>query len=522
MALSTDRGRGSQGPDGGRPNTSMDETKEQPTELHELPEGDLDLDLADLDLDIPDLAEVDPTLPVVDDSAPAGSDIMADMSDLDTAEIGDDLSFQDGGAGSDLSMDWDLPPEASDLSLAPDDSDADQPIAGGVDSLAPDDEDDLQPVALSESELETILGSGSDDPIGGPIADFDETLEAPSLSGDFEELATTDDSDLEITDADLTIDDSAGRADAADDVEHEELTPVADGDLDFDLPEDMIVAGFPDDEDSEPVTLSEDELGSILDDVDPNETLAEGIAPPDPALAMGHHAPVSSSLEEDISLSDDELNQVLLDGDLGGPSVSPAAPSLLDDEDEEPITLTAEELGNIVADVETVGADGPSGLASPPAGSSIFDSDEDEGPVALSETELEAILEDVDEGPGGALAELGGPGDLYDGAMEPSEGDEHVIVLDDYEDEVADSGAGTAAAAAAAGAGAGALAGREGSPVIDRAADQSGLDKGDLKKMISYLDGLFEQLPDSTVEEFSRSEYYDLYKKIMSELGIGQ
>ena len=38
--------------------------------------------------------------------------------------------------------------------------------------------------------------------------------------------------------------------------------------------------------------------------------------------------------------------------------------------------------------------------------------------------------------------------------------------------------------------------------------------------MIGYLDGLFDQLPDETVREFSKSEYFDLYKKIMTELGL--
>ena len=498
----------------------MDETKAQRTELHELPEGDLDLDLADLDLDIPDL-DADPHLPVVEDHT--GSDL-GDMSDLDAEPFGGDLDLDvETSAHSDSmaepSMDWELPPQASDDVLDLDDSGTSGGV-GGVDPLAPDDEDDLQPVALSESELETILGSSGDDPLGGPIAEFDDTLEAPSISGDFEELST-DESDLEVTDADLALDDASdGHAARADSVEHEELTPVGDGpdlDLDFDAPDDMVVAAFPDDdEDSEPVTLSEDELGSILDDVEPTDVVVEGISPPD-EMATGAMAPMdSSAYEEDITLSDEELNQVLLEGDLGGASgvSTPAAgaPSLLDDEDEEPITLTAEELGNIVADVETVGEKDPGALGAPPPGPSIFDNDDDEGPVALSEHELEAILEDVDDGDSISGAPVVALIDNEYEVTDAGAGDEHVIVLDDYEDEVVEAGA------AAAGA---AVSSRERSPVIEQAAEGAGVDKGDLKKMISYLDGLFEQLPDSTVEEFSRSEYYDLYKKIMSELGIG-
>ena len=51
-------------------------------------------------------------------------------------------------------------------------------------------------------------------------------------------------------------------------------------------------------------------------------------------------------------------------------------------------------------------------------------------------------------------------------------------------------------------------------------SEESGLDKEELRKMIRYLDLLFDKLPESTIREFSRSEYFDLYKKIMNELGI--
>ncbi len=492
---------------------SMDETKKQPTELPELPEGDLDLDLADLDLDVPDLAELDPKLPVVDDTGVSGSpdDLgdMGDMSDLVTDELAPPaMSGSDSGS---LSMDWELPPDESEGLAA---STEPGGPSGALDPLAPpEDEDDLQPVALSESELENILGS-ADDPLQSQVDDFDSSLEAPPMAGDFQELGS-DEGDLELSDADLTVDADTGPAQAAEaDVEYEELTPLAEGpDTDFDVPAEAVVAGFPEEEDDEPVTLSEDELGSILDDVDTEAVFAGGIEPDsDTALSPG--------LEEDITLSDEELNQVLLEGDVplaaAGVALGAGAPSLLDEEDDEPITLTAEELGNIVADVEEEEA----GIG-PPLTSSILDSEDDEGPVALSENELEAILEDVDEG----ASVAGTPMDLGAEGFEEGPGataEEHVIVLDEYEDEGLESPAAMAGAAAVAAAGATALRpSREESAVVDRAADRSGLDRGELKKMISYLDGLFDQLPDSTVEEFSRSEYYDLYKKIMSELGIG-
>ena len=42
----------------------------------------------------------------------------------------------------------------------------------------------------------------------------------------------------------------------------------------------------------------------------------------------------------------------------------------------------------------------------------------------------------------------------------------------------------------------------------------------DLKGLLKYLDGLFEKLPESTIRNFANSEYFDLYVKILSDMGI--
>jgi len=46
------------------------------------------------------------------------------------------------------------------------------------------------------------------------------------------------------------------------------------------------------------------------------------------------------------------------------------------------------------------------------------------------------------------------------------------------------------------------------------------LDKEELKKLLIYLDNLLENLPEDKIKEFAQSEYYDLYSKILSKLGI--
>ncbi len=44
--------------------------------------------------------------------------------------------------------------------------------------------------------------------------------------------------------------------------------------------------------------------------------------------------------------------------------------------------------------------------------------------------------------------------------------------------------------------------------------------RGSLKKLMMYLDGLFEKLPESTIKTFANSEYFDLYIKVMNDLEV--
>ena len=41
-----------------------------------------------------------------------------------------------------------------------------------------------------------------------------------------------------------------------------------------------------------------------------------------------------------------------------------------------------------------------------------------------------------------------------------------------------------------------------------------------IKILLKYLDGLFEKLPESVVKKFANSEYFDLYLKVLNELGV--
>ncbi len=44
--------------------------------------------------------------------------------------------------------------------------------------------------------------------------------------------------------------------------------------------------------------------------------------------------------------------------------------------------------------------------------------------------------------------------------------------------------------------------------------------KEEIKEVLKYMDQLLESLPDEKIQEFARSEHYEVYKKIFEELGI--
>ncbi|MCS7206189.1 MAG: hypothetical protein NZ853_10875 [Leptospiraceae bacterium] len=58
------------------------------------------------------------------------------------------------------------------------------------------------------------------------------------------------------------------------------------------------------------------------------------------------------------------------------------------------------------------------------------------------------------------------------------------------------------------------------SSLVDEIESETGIRKEELKKIIAYLDTLFDKLPDDVIKEFSRSEYFNLYKKVIETLGI--
>lgn len=56
---------------------------------------------------------------------------------------------------------------------------------------------------------------------------------------------------------------------------------------------------------------------------------------------------------------------------------------------------------------------------------------------------------------------------------------------------------------------------------IERFVESMPEDKRDgMRKLLRYLDGLFEKLPEDVIRKFAKSEYFDLYSKVMNDLGV--
>ncbi len=450
----------------------MKELSKEQTELEDLPPVDLDTVLDDFDLD--GLDSTSDLMPLSD------ADDLAGLSPLEPES--------DAGMNSDdLEPEGISNPSASEMAL----------------------EEDTESLALSEEELDHILGSG-DSAMFEDLTDSTESMEIPQSSeDDLSSGAISDMPDLADIPSSSAIDDTDILEIGASEVPDIDLSfpddltggPSFDADgmgsgstnldsIDYDIP----TSGM-DESDEGPIALSEDELGSILSDVEASESLSMGGDDhAAPGSAKQSSAAPDEEEDENIKLSDEELSMVLLDtNEKAGSPVMPAETvSSLDLEDEEPITLTAEELGNIVSEVET-GHEDISGMpeivtedADADAMPSVFSDEEDDGPVSLSDSELDSILEDVTHAPVEEAMDIRTPST------------EHLIVLDDYDDEAV------------------AEAKKPEAPGLSK----EDLNKEELRKMISYLDRLFDQLPEDTIREFSHSEYFDLYRKIMSELGL--
>ncbi|EMO99573.1 hypothetical protein LEP1GSC120_2935 [Leptospira santarosai str. 200702252] len=418
--------------------------------------------------------------------------------------------------------------------------------------------EDEEAIALSEDELGNLLTSESEE----PISSFG-TEESSFEVEDEEPIALSDDElgNLLASETEEPVS-SFGTEDTSFEVEDEEPIALSDDEL-----EDLLVSeseepissfGTEDTsfevEDEEPIALSDDELGNLL--ASENEEPISSFGTEDTSFEVED--------EEAIALSEDELGNLLASESEEPISSFGTEESSFEVEDEEAIALSEDELGNLLSDDSNMGTDGfedtgsmfkenespslpaaqdlggPFGLEEAPSDSSVdFESNEflpepegeDKESIALSEEELGNLLssedtfapakeEDLNE----ILGELPLVSDLdafdsIDDDVSKEEvtrvapttvnEDEMIIVLDEYADE------------------------EKSSPIeeLRKTPDQSETpiqgdasgetpSKEEMKRIMTYLDELLGNLPDDLIREFSRSDYFELYKKLMKQIGV--
>ncbi|EKO61463.1 hypothetical protein LEP1GSC082_3364 [Leptospira kirschneri str. H2] len=392
-------------------------------------------------------------------------------------------------------------------------------ISGEADTFL--DEEDV-PIALSGDELDNILNTStaaSDD----DLPDFITHVENEDFSLPVEQESNLLSSD-EISSSSLFGDSEEEEKISLPEHELEEIvSPVLSEEdslsfEDFELPTNDFESSITEEDANEPIALSDEELGNLL--TDENEELITS--------------------EEPSGLAD-----------WDSPTSEPSEISLEEEDSNEPIALSYEELDHILTseNEEPITSEEPSDLAdsinwdsptSEPSEISLEEEDSNE-PIALSLDELDHILTDENEEPeeqkiGSNIPEVETEEDLteilgelppvsdldaFDSidedvlkeekvskivpTLESVKNQEMVIVLDEYADE------------------------EEPSPIeeLRKTPDQTeaigGKDvpsKDEMKRIMTYLDELLGNLPDDLIREFSRSDYFELYKKLMNQIGV--
>ncbi|WP_412059532.1 hypothetical protein [Leptospira interrogans] len=468
-----------------------------------------------------------------------GNLLASENEELTTSEESNDLTE---------AIDWDSPP-TSETSL--------------------EDEEANEPIALSDEELGNLLASENEELTtseeSNDLAEAIDWDSSPTSEVPLEDEESNEPIALSLDELDHILTDE-NEEPAATSQESSDLTET----IDWDSPGSE--TSLEDEESNEPIALSLDELDHILTDEN-EEPAAISEESSDLTETIDWDSPGSeTSLEDEeanepIALSLDELDHILTDENEEPAAISeesndltetidwdsPGSETSLEDEEaNEPIALSLDELDHILTDeneepaaiseesndlAETIDWD------SSPASEISLEDEEANEPIAFSDEELENLLasgneesedkigsdipkveteEDLSE----ILGELPPVSDLdaFDSidedvskeeevstivpTLESVKDQEMIIVLDEYADE------------------------EESSPIeeLRKTPDQTEAivgelsgdvpSKDEMKRIMTYLDELLGNLPDDLIREFSRSDYFELYKKLMKQIGV--
>ncbi|MBE8244699.1 hypothetical protein IQA79_07265 [Leptospira borgpetersenii serovar Ballum] len=377
---------------------------------------------------------------------------------------------------------------------------------------------DFEPETTSfESESEEAIAL-SEDELGNLLASENEEGIASSL--DFEPETTSFESESE--EAIALSEDELGNLLAS---ENEEGIASS---LDFE-PETTSFESEPE----EAIALSDEELGNLLAseneegiasslDFEPETTSLQG----DDSISLPAHELDSIG---DIPSSQEDLENFELSTDDSKQTQTSEA-TFFETEDSEPIALSLDELDHILTDNDdsnvsentldefpTSGADWDDSPVSEQTPTAPLSEEEplEDTPTTVKEEDLNEILGELPP-----TSDLDAFDSIDDNVSKekaasqvvPTEGvvneDEMVIVLDEYAEE------------------------EKSSPIeeLRKTPDQSEIPKEDasretpskeeMKRIMTYLDELLGNLPDDLIREFSRSDYFELYKKLMKQIGV--
>lgn len=367
-------------------------------------------------------------------------------------------------------------------------------------------EDDDEPITLSMDELSAITEEAGESPEleFGDFPSLDEESDEAEFGADlppldrsatglghddFSSLPEPDGSveveEFTLEEGDLPDTEEMPDAEELDDygILHESDPDIESGDLSIGLNEAVGSIGDESEDESENLTLSDEELGNIL-----GADLTVPIPPEEDADILFHQ-------DDEIAL-------------------------LPETEEDEAITLTTDELTSIIGDL--------------PPGEDLDEMDQviqEQAEEEFWDPQEEPILEamQTEEESDAGFDEIVAPKAPSLGIQDDMDDSTSVIDLDEYADEgglspkeqlrslPSEANVPSPLPSPTANEGDSELSGKADAKVQGSGSELSPEDK---KKVLTYLDNLLGNLPDDLIREFSKSNYFDLYKKMMKEIGL--
>ncbi|TGL12641.1 hypothetical protein [Leptospira meyeri] len=385
------------------------------------------------------------------------------------------------------------------------------------------EEEDEGPLTLSLEELENISGEAIEEDFEEPTSDIlNEEIEDESITLSPDELGNiiasdpieeSDDSvsfDIEETDeleTDLGDDFGFDLGETESEAEQEEAESSAEG-----LEGQMEGFESSEEEDEGPIALSMEELESIASASDTEESSEEELVdsfdraplPYEEELTPKSELMAEDEEDESIALSMEELENITASGE--------------EEAEQEDITLSAESLDEILG--EELPGEGLEDIADLPIEEDFSLSEQigDEDNLVEHEADMDFGDFTTDSAVDDSF-DLSVP-DLSKETRTPTlasdDSEEFEVDLDEYAmegklsplEELRKSDISAPE--------------EKRSSSEDAFADAGGenLSVGDRKKVLGYLDNLLGNLPDEVIREFSKSQYFELYKKMMKELEL--